>query len=394
MTGAGVSDAAGEMSIQGLLEAAKARLDANDHVAARPLLARAAAISPRDINVLMLTVVACRMQGDRPGALKAAGDAISVDPYNYVAHLSRGAVLEDMGEIHAAAESYRAALAQAPPRSRVPASLQASMAHAERAAQKDADRLHAYLSDSVAAERTRHPAAALRRFDECLAILSGKTRCYVQQPSLLTFPQLPAITYYDDALFPWLPRLEAATHTIRAELETVIRAEWGTFHPYIQYAQGAPLRQWKELNHSPAWSAFDLWRDGRKFEVNCARCPATAALLAELPMAAQEGYGPSAMFSVLAPRTRIPPHTGSTNLRLIVHLPLIIPGGCRFRVGNDVREWRFGKAWVFDDTIEHEAWNDSDETRVILMFDVWNPLVTETERVLTNRMLAALRTYR
>jgi len=71
------------------------------------------------------------------------------------------------------------------------------------------------------------------------------------------------------------------------------------------------------------------------------------------------------MFSLLAPHTRIPSHYGDTNARLVGHLPLILPGNCRFRVGNEIREWRYGEAWLFDDTIEHEAWNDSDEVRVI-----------------------------
>src|SRR5690606_25040534 len=121
----------------------------------------------------------------------------------------------------------------------------------------------------------------------------------------------------------------------------------------------------------------------------CARCPRTAEILERLPMARQERYAPTAMFSALDPRTRIPPHTGSINTRSIVHLPLVLPGNCFFRVGNVTREWRMNEAWVFDDTIEHEAWNDSDELRVILIFDVWNPLLTEAERELVTAMLAA-----
>ena len=95
------------------------------------------------------------------------------------------------------------------------------------------------------------------------------------------------------------------------------------------------------------------------------------------------------MFSALEARTHIPPHTGSTNVRLLAHLPLLLPGPARFRVGNETRKWRMGEAWVFDDTIEHEAWNDADALRVILIFDVWNPLLTEVERELVNALLAA-----
>ena len=98
---------------------------------------------------------------------------------------------------------------------------------------------------------------------------------------------------------------------------------------------------------------------------------------------------PAAMFSVLQPKTRIPPHTGVANFRLVVHLPLIVPGHCGFRVGGETREWRVGNAWVFDDTIEHEAWNDSDQIRIIFICDVWNPRLSVEEQVAIDKVIAA-----
>jgi hypothetical protein len=382
-----------ESEVEALLRTAQSQLDSRDAVAARRCLESALKARPRDMKMLMLLGMACRMQGDHRAALGAINRALAVEPYSYVAHLSKGAALEELGKGHAAAESYKAALALAPPPSQVQKSLLPSLRHAERAVRRDAERLHAFLSNAVAAERGRYAGADLKRFDECMAIFAGRARRYVHEAALLYFPQLPATPFYDDALFPWLPQLEQATDMIREELMIVLQEDARALHPYIQYPAGAPVRQWKQLNHSPAWSAYDLWRDGRKIEQNCRRCPNTTALLEDLPMAIQDGYGPTAMFSVLAPHTHIPPHTGSTNIRLIVHLPLILPPQCRYRVGNDRREWRMGKAWVFDDTIEHEAWNDSDETRVILMFDVWNPLLTEAERALVTTMMLAKRRF-
>ena len=99
------------------------------------------------------------------------------------------------------------------------------------------------------------------------------------------------------------------------------------------------------------------------------------------------------MFSLLKPRTRIPPHTGVTNVRLVTHLPLIIPESCRFRVGNDTREWVPGTAWVFDDTIEHEAVNDSDKLRVVLIFDVWHPHLTPPERTMITALMAGVKAF-
>ena len=117
------------------------------------------------------------------------------------------------------------------------------------------------------------------------------------------------------------------------------------------------------------------------------------AATAALPQPVLPGRSPAAMFSNLQPRTRIPPHTGVANVRLVTHLPLILPGGCGFRVGGETREWKIGEAWVFDDTIEHEAWNNSDETRVILICDVWSPYLSPDEQRLVGQVMAAMDTF-
>jgi aspartyl/asparaginyl beta-hydroxylase (cupin superfamily) len=96
------------------------------------------------------------------------------------------------------------------------------------------------------------------------------------------------------------------------------------------------------------------------------------------------------VFSILDAKTRIPPHHGVNNTRLIVHLPLIVPPGCGFRVGGETREWQPGKAWVFDDTIEHEAWNNSDEPRAVMIFDIWNPAVSPEERAMVSVTVAGM----
>jgi hypothetical protein len=104
-------------------------------------------------------------------------------------------------------------------------------------------------------------------------------------------------------------------------------------------------------------------------------------------------YAPTAFFSILDSKSHIPAHTGTTNTRVIVHVPLVIPPACRFRVGSTTREWRPGAAWVFDDTIEHEAWNDSDLPRAILIFDVWNPYLTAAERDFVRTMVTGIARY-
>jgi aspartyl/asparaginyl beta-hydroxylase (cupin superfamily) len=132
---------------------------------------------------------------------------------------------------------------------------------------------------------------------------------------------------------------------------------------------------------------------GARVEENASRCPRTMQALSHAPQPDQPGRTPAAMFSLLKPRTTIPAHTGVTNSRLVTHLPLIVPEGCRFRVGNDVRQWVPGKAWVFDDTIEHEAINDSDKLRVVLIFDIWHPHLSQAERSLITAMTAGLNAF-
>jgi phosphoserine phosphatase len=122
---------------------------------------------------------------------------------------------------------------------------------------------------------------------------------------------------------------------------------------------------------------------------NFARNRHWEALLDRLPLARQPGFAPTVIFSALEAHTRIPPHTGSTNARLLVHLPLILPGPARFRVGNETRSWRMGEAWAFDDSIDHEAWNDADALRVIMILDIWNPLLTEDEREAVTALMNA-----
>ena len=158
--------------------------------------------------------------------------------------------------------------------------------------------------------------------------------------------------------------------------------------PYVSQPAGAPENKWSPLDNNPDWSACFLWEFGRKNEAVCELCPETAAALAAVPQSHVPGKAPNAFFSILRPGAHIPPHTGVTNTRAIIHLPLVVPDGCTFRVGGETRHWREGEAFAFDDTIEHEARNDSNQRRVLLIFDVWNPHLTEAERANLERLFA------
>jgi aspartyl/asparaginyl beta-hydroxylase (cupin superfamily) len=152
---------------------------------------------------------------------------------------------------------------------------------------------------------------------------------------------------------------------------------------------GTPDSHWTPLDQNMDWGACFLWEYGQPNRQVIERCPRTAEVIASIPGATIPGRAPNAFFSLLRPRTRIPPHTGVTNTRAIVHLPLIVPEGCGFRVGGETRSWVEGQPLAFDDTIEHEAWNDSDSLRAVLILDCWNPHLTEAERQIITRYFDA-----
>ena len=368
-------------------------LKRGDPVLALKILADAEAVVGPQIDIKLNIALAHRMMGNLAQALAALDAALQLDPYQFMALLSKGSILERMGQSHEAAKTYKNALKLAPPTDQTPPALVAPIAHARGVIAADINALHQYLSAQLAAKRAEYDPEALERFDQCLDVFAGRKTVYVQQPLLMHFPGLPATQFYDRKLFPWLAELEAATDVIRDELMGLRAKNLSSFAPYIAFPPGAPVNQWGELNHSTDWSSFWLWRDGQKQTAACALCPKTAAILESLPMAVQPGFAPTAVFSSLKAKTHIPAHTGSTNARLLVHLPLVLPGPARFRVGNDERAWQMGQAWVFDDTIEHEAWNDADETRTILIFDIWNPHLTAAERDMVSAMMAAKNKY-
>lgn len=368
-----------------LRRAAEASLARGDPRGALQLLEQAERAGPPDPEILLSKALVQRMTGDFSSALTTLDEALALEPYHFMALLSKGFLLEKLNQPKAAATAYKHALQIAP--RPLPANLAGPVERARAVVEAQARSLRAHLEAAVDQVRARQ--AAPRRFEEALDIFVGLKRPVVQQPILLHYPELPAISFYDRELFPWLPELEAATPFIQEELQGALEKAAESFAPYIAYPKGVPVNQWRELNHSRRWSSFYLWRDGRRQDDACALCPQTAALLERLPMQRQTNFAPTAMFSALEPRTHIPAHTGSVNTRLLVHLPLILPGPCRFRVGNQTREWRLGEAWVFDDTIEHEAWNDTDELRVILIFDIWNPYLSEAERELVSAMMTA-----
>jgi aspartyl/asparaginyl beta-hydroxylase (cupin superfamily) len=373
--------------------AGQLRLQSGDITAARALIERAVALDSTHA-AFWLNLASChRATGDRDAERTALERALKLDPRHLLALLQKASLFELLGEPRDAAAIYADALATIPPGARLPRTLQSALDRATAAVQANNSALEQFLQSRVAQLRARYGSDDIARFDHCLQALVGKRRIYAPQPTFLHFPKLPAYEYYPRADFPWLDAIEAATPEIRAEFERVFHEDSDRLVPYVQYPDGVPLDQWAELNQSRRWSVFYLWHEGRAMPENIARCPRTVELLRQVPGVDIRGHGPAIFFSILDARSRIPAHTGVTNTRLIVHLPLIVPPGCGFRVGSETREWEVGKAWVFDDSIEHEAWNDSAAPRAILIFDIWNPYLTPAERDLVRATVEGFGDY-
>lgn len=361
--------------------------------AAHDLLKAARVAAPRDLLVLLTLSTACRERGDVQAEREAIDAALAVDAYFVPALLARAGWFERHGSATLAATTFANALKIAPPETHWPAALRPQLEHARSVVERHSRALHAHVEARLHESQSRLPDHLAARWREAAAIVAHRSSAFHSQSNQLHVPRLPALPFFDRAEFPFLRDIESKTGLIRAELLAALENQREQFAPYIAYRPGDPVNQWKELNHSLKWSAFHLWRNGTPVKENLERCPETAAALAALPMVDIDGLCPNAMFSALAPRTRIPPHHGETNARLVVHLPLVVPEGCWYRVGFEERRWRVGETLIFDDTIEHEARNDSDELRVVLIFDVWNPLLEPVEREMVRAMAAAMSSF-
>ncbi len=369
-------------------------LQRGDTAKARQMLNAAHKAAPSDKVVLLTLSMACKQAGDDVEEMNALTAALTIDPYFLQGLLAKAALLERQRHPEAAT-AYGNALKVAPPPSQWPAELRSQLEHATRLVAIHRQSLFSALSGKITSVAGDLSDAQRERWREAASIMAKLSPPYHSESNQLFVPRLPATPFYDKALFPWAADIEAKTGVIRDELEKALQTRGESFVPYINKDAGAPVNQWGELNHSKRWSALHLWINGDRVEENLALCPETAKAVAATDPAYIPGNCPNAMFSALAPRTRIPPHHGETNARLVVHLPLIVPENCgALRVGFQQREWKVGELLLFDDSIEHEAWNDSDELRVVLIFDVWNPQLTQQDREMVSALTTAAADFR
>jgi aspartate beta-hydroxylase len=352
------------------------------------LLGRAEALASHQPSIPYNAAAAHLALNEPAAALAALDRALAIDPYFIVALYQKAALLDVSGSKPQAVEHFRNFLKCLPPQVDERSNLYRQKKRAEQAVALDDQSLYDGISDALAGSEFTS------RVHHAIELLTGRATAYVQQPTFFTVPQLAPVPFFDRGQLPWLGDLEAATDEIEQELQALLSMADQSFEPYVAHPIGVPLNQWAELNNSPTWGAFHLWREGKRIEKNCRACPRTAAIIEKLPLAYIPNRAPNVFFSRLRAGGHIPPHTGVTNLRATVHLGLLIPPGCRYRVGHEWREWERGTAWAFDDTIEHEASNDSDSDRIILIIDSWNPFLTPNEQSQFTALLGAYDRHR
>jgi aspartyl/asparaginyl beta-hydroxylase (cupin superfamily) len=331
-----------------------------------------------------------RLQGDNEGERAALEGALSVDRTHLMALIRLAQLHERLGETTQAGERWGDVTAASVHVPNPPPDLAEVFAHARQIVAQGRQRLVQELESALGDELEGASECDRRRASAAADLLVGKRRVFVNECHGFHYPFLPTDEYFDRSHFPWFEELEAATPMIRAELEAIMADADPGLRPYIEMPSGTPENIWTRLDGSLDWGSLHLWKDGERIDGACERAPKTAALIDRMPLCKIPNRAPHVFFSILKAGKTIPPHTGVTNVRAIIHLPLIVPGDCAFRVGGETREWREGEAFAFDDTIEHEAWNRSNKDRAVLILDTWNPHLSEHEQQMICRMFGAM----
>ena len=364
------------------------------------LLLTAQHAQPQDATILHRLGEAQMLAGDLDAAADSLRKGLAIAPGMFVARLRLGRVLEQQGHRHAAMLAYFCAIDVAQAHGRwlsdatTAPGMRAAVKHAARYVAAGRRELFEAVMEPL---RQRYGRSELARVDQCLAIYLHEQPAPLpdprQRPKFLYFPGIPSQTFYPRARFPAQARLEAAVDAIREELRAVLAHAQDILVPFLGTNSTAAVAAHllgASGTQDAAWDAFFFYRHGVRHDANCAQCPYTSEVLDSLPLVRVRDHAPETLYSVLRPGTHILPHRGVTNTRLVTHLPLIVPPDCALRVGGETHVWEAGRCVTFDDTFEHEAWNHSDQTRVVLILDSWNPDLSLAEQAAVTDLVAAI----
>jgi aspartate beta-hydroxylase len=361
---------------------------------ARTQLAVAQAAAPDDALTLSHLAQLQQAEGDAPAAIQTYRRLLARQPQAYAARLAYARLLEDRGDADTGLRHAFRAIRQAHAAGRwlseesTPPGLRAEVRRAVARVGQHRRALCMGILDRVA---ERHGRDVLGRAAAFVAIQLGDASYAPpdarQKPQRFPFPDLPQTPYYDKRRFEGVAELEAQTPAILAELRAILGGAAGR---ETVFSDPKLADAYLSGDRGPAvWDGYYFYRHGLRNETNAAACPQTMAAIDRLPLARVRGHGPEVLFSTLGPGTHLKPHHGVINARVTAHLPLIVPPGCALRVAGQEHAWRVGEVVAFDDTYLHEAWNHSDQTRVVMIFDMWHPDLTEAERLVVREVQEA-----
>lgn len=372
-----------------------------DDARARACLASAQAQAPRN-EALAVNIAQAQLEAGKFGdAVDTLASLIAELPNSIIGWVMLGDVLQLAGKADLAASARFQAVTRGQA-----AGLLMNMATTPEPLRPVVEQLIASVNEqeamrvggAVARMREQVGASEIKRVEHAVAAYMGQIEdgpsSVHQKPKFLFFPGLPQGPYHDPYLHAWAPKLDAAYDAIRAEALAVLRKEDG-LENFLSFKPGQSKDGYLGgEGRNPSWDAFFFYRHGKRHDANHAACPATSQLLDSIELCDVAGQAPEICFSVLQPGTHIMPHYGVTNTRLVMHLPLIVPPGCALNVhGGGEHVWKERELMMFDDTFQHEAWNKSDQTRVILLMDCWNPHLTPAERIATRHLIETISAY-
>ena len=369
------------------LELHAAALMSNDKLDAAVALLIGPASAPEAGYALKAALALCQRDvGDLENATQTFRSALNQLPNDFSLRLAYAECLDMQHDVEAAVTEYFRAITSAQRQGRwlndsstgpaIRARVQRAMDVIDAARQSLFERTLQPHIDAFGRE-------SMSRISEALAVYLGVDaepgRDPRQKPNFFWMPGLPARPFYDREQFAWYAALESATAAIREELCAILDSQ-RQLTPFLLF--DARQKENDYLGGDPqsrAWDAFFFYRHGQCFDDALTACPNTANALSNVPLTGIAAHAPEVLFSVLAPQTHIKSHHGVTNTRVVTHLPLVIPDGdCKLQVGGMEHAWQEGRCITFDDTFLHEAWNRTDQRRVVLILDTWNPdLATE-----------------
>lgn len=386
----------GPGNIEAVTGLARLALRSGDSSQAVQLLQAAARMYPLNSQLGVDLAVALANAGQLPAAIKSIESTLAITSSHHVAWLLLGQLREAMGNSSGALNAFYQAVTRAQRAGQwkdvesTPPEILAAVVAAIEWVRNGRRELFLGAYDEL---RQQHGPTALARVDRAvtgyLNDWDSRPTDPRQRPKFFFFPDLPNTPYQDPYLHSWASRLASAYPLIRADALRVLEADrcLPNFIPdsarVEDYVSGEGA--------APSWEAFFFYRRGKRFDVNHRRCPDTSAVLESIELCRIADQAPEILFSVLKPGSHINAHHGVTNVRLVMHLPLVVPRDCALNlVEHGEHRWEEGRLVMFDDTYLHEAWNRSEATRIVLLMDCWNPHLTAVERHAVQQLLQTI----